>query len=55
MPQSVIVALISGRGSNLQAVIDATQNGAIPARIAAVISNEPDAAGLERARPPGRY
>ena len=53
MPQSVIVALISGRGSNLQAVIDATQNGAIAARIAAVISNEPDAAGLERARQAG--
>ena len=48
-----IVALISGRGSNLQAIIDAAQTGAIPARIAAVISNEPNAPGLERARQAG--
>ena len=48
-----IVALISGRGSNLQAIIDAAQTGAIPARIAAVISNEPKAPGLERARQAG--
>jgi phosphoribosylglycinamide formyltransferase 1 len=41
--------LISGRGSNLQALIDAAADPAYPAEIALVISNRPDAAGLERA------
>lgn len=41
--------LISGRGSNLQALIDATADPAYPAEIALVISNRPQAAGLERA------
>ena len=41
-----IVILISGRGSNMQALIEA----ALPVRIAAVISNNPDAAGLEIAK-----
>ena len=45
-----IVVLISGNGSNLQAIIDATQNDALPVEICAVISNRPDAYGLERAR-----
>ena len=44
-----IVVLISGSGSNLQALIDRTQDGSIPAEIAAVISNRADAFGLERA------
>lgn len=44
-----VVVLISGSGSNLQALIDAQLQGA-PIRIAAVISNKPDAFGLERAR-----
>ena len=44
-----IVVLISGSGSNLQALIERTQDGAIPAQIAAVISNRADAFGLERA------
>ena len=43
------VVLISGRGSNLQAIIDAVASGAITARIAAVISNRADAAGLRLA------
>lgn len=43
------VVLISGRGSNLQAIIDAVASGAITARIAAVISNRADAAGLQSA------
>ena len=38
-----VVILISGRGSNMQAIVEA----GIPVRIAAVISNRPDAAGLE--------
>jgi phosphoribosylglycinamide formyltransferase-1 len=42
--------LISGRGSNLQALIDAAKDPAYPAQIAAVISNTAGAAGLDRAR-----
>lgn len=42
--------LISGRGSNLQSIIDAIACGRLDATIAVVISNRPDAAGLTRAR-----
>jgi phosphoribosylglycinamide formyltransferase-1 len=45
--------LISGRGSNLQAIMDAVAAGTLDARIALVISNRADAAGLERARSAG--
>ena len=45
--------LISGRGSNLQAIIDAITNGHLDARIVVVISNREDAKGLERARQAG--
>lgn len=45
--------LISGRGSNLQALIDAVSAGRLRARIAVVIANRADAAGLERARRAG--
>jgi phosphoribosylglycinamide formyltransferase-1 len=45
--------LISGLGSNLQALIDATRHGRLQASIAVVISNRADAAGLERARKAG--
>jgi phosphoribosylglycinamide formyltransferase-1 len=45
--------LISGRGSNLQALIDAVHEGRLEATIAVVISNRADAAGLERARKAG--
>jgi phosphoribosylglycinamide formyltransferase-1 len=48
-----IGVLISGRGSNLQALIDAIAQGKLAARIAIVISNRPAAAGLERARAAG--
>ena len=48
-----IGVLISGRGSNLQALIDAIDEGRLPARIAIVISNRADAGGLERARAAG--
>ncbi len=41
-----IVILISGRGSNMEAIVRAQQAEAWPARIAAVISNKPDAKGL---------
>ena len=45
--------LISGRGSNLQALIDAIRRGDLDATIAVVISNRAQAAGLERARGAG--
>ncbi len=41
-----IVILISGRGSNMQAIVKACQQEQWPARIAAVISNKADAGGL---------
>jgi phosphoribosylglycinamide formyltransferase-1 len=44
-----IVILISGRGSNMEALIAARDAGQLPVNIAAVISNRPDAAGLETA------
>ena len=52
LPLSVVV-LISGDGSNLQAIIDAQQRGELPIEIRAVISNRADAYGLERARRSG--
>jgi len=51
-PQRVGV-LISGRGSNLQALIDAAAAGILGGQIAIVISNKPQAAGLDRAQAAG--
>jgi phosphoribosylglycinamide formyltransferase 1 len=48
-----IGVLISGRGSNLQALIDAIADGRLDATIAVVISNVEDAGGLQRARDAG--
>src|ERR687897_434572 len=48
-----IGVLISGRGSNLQALIDAVQEQRLAARIAIVISNRPGVVGLDRARAAG--
>ncbi|AIR63423.1 phosphoribosylglycinamide formyltransferase [Enterobacter sp. Ap-916] len=48
-----IVVLISGNGSNLQAIIDACQQKKINGTISAVFSNKADAFGLERAREAG--
>ncbi|GAC1370921.1 MAG: phosphoribosylglycinamide formyltransferase [Aquirhabdus sp.] len=45
-----IVVLVSGDGSNLQALIDSCHSGRIRAQIVGVISNVPDAYALERAR-----
>ena len=45
-----IVILISGRGSNMVAIFDAIAAGMLPVQVAAVISNRPDAAGLDEAR-----
>lgn len=48
-----VVVLISGRGSNLQSIIDQTRAGALPVSLRAVISNRGDAYGLVRAREAG--
>ena len=48
-----VVILISGSGSNLQAIIDAVADDRLHVQIAAVISNRPHAGGLERARRAG--
>ena len=45
--------LISGRGSNLQAIIDAIKAGCLKATVAIVISNRADALGLDKARAAG--
>ena len=45
--------LISGRGSNLQAIIDAIKAGRLKATVAIVISNRADALGLDKARAAG--
>lgn len=47
---SRLAILISGHGSNLQAILDACASGELNAKVAAVISNKSDAFGLERAR-----
>jgi phosphoribosylglycinamide formyltransferase-1 len=48
-----LVVLLSGNGSNLQAILDAVRSGELNARLTAVISNKQDAYGLERARTAG--
>ena len=48
-----VAVLISGRGSNLQALIDACADARFPAQIVLVISNVANAQGLERARAAG--
>ncbi len=53
MKQPRLVVLISGRGRNLQALIEAQRDGRIPAQFAAVVSNRADAAGLDHARAAG--
>jgi phosphoribosylglycinamide formyltransferase 1 len=45
-----LAILLSGRGSNFEAIARNVLSGAIPARIAVVVSNREDAAGMERAR-----
>src|SRR5262245_36896419 len=48
-----LAVLVSGRGSNLQSIIDAIARGALDATIAIVVSNRADAAGLLRASAAG--
>ena len=50
VPKIRLVVLISGRGSNLQAILDQAASGELPVEVAAVISNRPGVQGLERAR-----
>jgi phosphoribosylglycinamide formyltransferase-1 len=51
--ERTVGVLISGRGSNLQSLIQAIAEGRLEARIAVVIANRAQAAGLERAREAG--
>jgi phosphoribosylglycinamide formyltransferase-1 len=53
MARKRVAVLISGRGSNMAALIEAAKHQNYPAEIALVVSNRPDAAGLERARESG--
>ena len=48
-----IAVLISGRGSNLQSIIDAVRSRTVDATLAVVVSNRADAAGLLRAKEAG--
>lgn len=48
-----VVVLISGRGSNLHAILDAIQAGTLPIDVVAVISNRPQAQGLQHAQAAG--
>jgi phosphoribosylglycinamide formyltransferase-1 len=49
----ILGVLASGRGSNLQAILDAIDGGRCPARVAVVVSDRKDAAALDRARRTG--
>ena len=53
MKKQRVAVLISGNGSNLQALIDAAKQTDYPAEIALVIANKPDAYGLTRAKNAG--
>ncbi|GJL86012.1 MAG: phosphoribosylglycinamide formyltransferase [Micavibrio sp.] len=48
-----LAVFISGRGSNLQSLIDACQEDNYPAQISVVLSNKPNVQGLERAKKAG--
>jgi phosphoribosylglycinamide formyltransferase 1 len=53
MKKLKVGVLVSGNGSNLQAIIDACQRGEVPAEVVSVITNRATAFGLERARKAG--
>jgi phosphoribosylglycinamide formyltransferase-1 len=53
VPARSIAVLVSGRGSNLQSIIDAIASRRLDAAIAVVVSNRAEAAGLQRARDAG--
>jgi phosphoribosylglycinamide formyltransferase-1 len=50
MPKQRVAVLISGRGSNMASLIEAAKADEFPADIVLIVSNRPDAAGLEHAR-----
>ncbi|MFK8076199.1 MAG: phosphoribosylglycinamide formyltransferase [Granulosicoccus sp.] len=52
-PLPSLAVLISGRGSNMLAIADACERGELPAQIGLVLSNRPDAKGLEHAQEKG--
>ncbi len=53
MPNAKLAVLISGRGSNLKAILNACADPNYPAEVVLVISNKPKAAGLDHARKAG--
>jgi phosphoribosylglycinamide formyltransferase-1 len=53
MPKKRVAVLISGRGSNMMALIEAARSEDYPAEIVLVVSNEPEALGLTYARDAG--
>ena len=53
IPRLRIVVLISGRGTNLRAIMDAVAGGSLPVDLRAVVCNEPGAPGISRAREAG--
>jgi phosphoribosylglycinamide formyltransferase-1 len=53
MAKKRVAVLISGRGSNMASLINAAKDDGYPAEIALVVSNRPDAAGLDHARARG--
>jgi len=53
MTKTRLGVLISGRGSNMMSIVRASEAGKVPAEVALVVSNKPDAAGLEWARDRG--
>jgi phosphoribosylglycinamide formyltransferase 1 len=53
MARKRVATLISGRGSNMTALIEAAKDSAYPADILLIVSNRPEAAGLERAAADG--
>lgn len=48
-PLAKLIVLISGEGTNLQAILDACTEGVLPVEVVTVIANNPDAKGLARA------
>jgi formyltetrahydrofolate-dependent phosphoribosylglycinamide formyltransferase len=52
-PLRRLVVLVSGSGSNLQAILNACRDGSLPAQVMLVVSDKKDAFGLERARRAG--
>ncbi|KCZ63760.1 hypothetical protein L53_04505 [Hyphomonas sp. L-53-1-40] len=51
MTRLKLAILISGRGSNMEAILEAARDPAYPAKPVLVLSNRPDAKGLETAAP----